>query len=77
VLKGKEALLLKASKMISLLLLKGLFKSIFINFIIDLLPSKDPFTKTIYNLVLVIINKYIKVFKYITYNKIINALELT
>jgi hypothetical protein len=62
--------------MLSLPLLKGLFKSIFIDFIIDLLLNKDPFTKTIYNLVLVIINRYIKVFKYITYNKTVNALEL-
>jgi hypothetical protein len=61
--------------MLSLLLLKGLFKSIFIDFIINLPPSKDPFIKTIYNLILVIINKYIKVFKYIIYNKTVNALE--
>jgi hypothetical protein len=62
--------------MLGLLLLKGLFKSISINFIIDFPLNKDPLIKTIYNLVLVIINKYIKVFKYITYNKTINALEL-
>jgi hypothetical protein len=62
--------------MLSLPLLKGLFKSISINFIINLPLNKDPFTKTIYNLILVIINKYIKVFKYITYNKIVDALEL-
>jgi hypothetical protein len=62
--------------MLSLPLLKGPFKSIFIDFIIDLLLNRDPFTKTIYNLVLVIINRYIKVFKYITYNKTVNALEL-
>jgi hypothetical protein len=62
--------------MLSLLLLKGPFKSIFINFIINLPLSKDPFTKTIYNSILIIINKYIKVFKYITYNKTVNALEL-
>jgi hypothetical protein len=62
--------------MLGLLLLKGLFKSISIDFIINLPPSKDPFTKTIYNLVLVTINRYIKVFKYITYNKTVNALEL-
>jgi hypothetical protein len=62
--------------MLGLLLLKGLFKFIFINFIINLPLSKDPFTKTIYNLILVIINKYIKVFKYITYNKTVNALKL-
>jgi hypothetical protein len=63
--------------MLSLLLLKGLFKSIFINFIINLPLNKDLFIKTIYNLILVIINKYIKVFKYITYNKTIDALKLT
>jgi hypothetical protein len=62
--------------MLSLLLLKRLFKSIFINFIINLPLNKDPLIKTIYNLVLIIINKYIKVFKYITYNKIVNALKL-
>jgi hypothetical protein len=62
--------------MLGLLLLKGLFKSISINFIINLPPSKDPFIKTIYNLILIIINKYIKVFKYIAYNKTVNALEL-
>jgi uncharacterized membrane protein len=62
--------------MLGLLLLKGLFKSIFINFIINLPLNRNPLIKTIYNLVLVIINKYIKVFKYITYNKTINALEL-
>jgi hypothetical protein len=62
--------------MLGLPLLKGPFKSIFIDFIIDLLLNRDPFTKTIYNLVLVIINRYIKVFKYITYNKTVNALEL-
>jgi hypothetical protein len=62
--------------MLGLLLLKGLFKFIFINFIINLPPNRDPFTKTVYNLVLVIINKYIKVFKYITYNKIVDALKL-
>jgi hypothetical protein len=63
--------------MLSLLLLKGLFKSIFINFIINLPLNKDLFIKTIYNLILIIINKYIKVFKYITYNKTIDALKLT
>jgi hypothetical protein len=62
--------------MLSLLLLKGLFKFIFINFIINLPLNKDPFIKTIYNLVLVIINKYIKVFKYITYNKMVDMLKL-
>jgi uncharacterized membrane protein len=62
--------------MLGLLLLKGLFKSIFINFIINLPLNRNPLIKTIYNLVLVIINKYIKVFKYITYNKTINALKL-
>jgi hypothetical protein len=66
----------RASEMLGLLLLKGLFKSIFINFIINLPLNKDLFIKTIYNLVLVIINKYIKVFKYITCNKTVNALEL-
>jgi hypothetical protein len=62
--------------MLSLLLLKGLFKSIFINFIINLPLNKNPFIKTIYNSILVIINKYIKVFKYITCNKTVNALKL-
>jgi hypothetical protein len=62
--------------MLSLLLLKGLFKSIFIDFITNLPLNKNPFIKTIYNSILVIINKYIKVFKYITYNKTVNALEL-
>jgi hypothetical protein len=63
--------------MLGLLLLKRLFKSIFIDFIINPPPSRNPLIKTIYNLILVIINKYIKVFKYITCNKTINALELT
>ena len=62
--------------MLGLLLLKGLFKSIFINFIINLPLNRNLFIKIVYNLVLVIINKYIKVFKYITYNKTVNALEL-
>jgi hypothetical protein len=62
--------------MLGLLLLKGPFKSIFINFIINLPLNRDPLIKIIYNLILVIINKYIKVFKYITYNKIVDALEL-
>jgi hypothetical protein len=66
----------RASEMLSLPLFKGLFKFIFIDFIIDFPLSKDLFTKIIYNLVLVIINKYIKVFKYIAYNKTINVLEL-
>jgi hypothetical protein len=62
--------------MLSLLLFKGLFKFIFINFIINLPLNKDLFIKTIYNLILIIINKYIKVFKYIICNKIIDALKL-
>jgi hypothetical protein len=62
--------------MLGLLLLKGPFKSIFINFITNLPLNKNPLTKTIYNLILVIINKYIKVFKYIAYNKTVDALEL-
>jgi hypothetical protein len=51
--------------MLGLLLLKGPFKSIFINFIINLPLNRDPLIKIIYNLILVIINKYIKVFKYL------------
>jgi predicted KAP-like P-loop ATPase len=62
--------------MLSLLLLKGLFKFISINFIINLPLNRDPFIKTIYNLILIIINRYIKVFKCITYNKTVNAPEL-
>jgi hypothetical protein len=62
--------------MLGLLLFKRLFKSIFINFIINFSLNRNPFIKTIYNLILIIINKYIKVFKYIIYNKTINAIEL-
>jgi hypothetical protein len=62
--------------MLGLLLLKGLFKFIFIDFIINLPLNKDLFIKTIYNLILIIINKYIKVFKYIAYNKTVDVLKL-
>jgi hypothetical protein len=39
--------------MLSLLLLKGLFKSIFINFIINLPLNKDLFIKIIYHLIII------------------------
>ena len=52
--------------------LNKLGKEIIINFIINLSSTKRK--KYVYNTILIIINKYIKIIKYLIINKIINTL---
>ena len=59
-----------------LLMLVELFKSISIDFIIDLPLSIKIGDLKAFNSILVIVDKYIKIVKYIAYWKTINALEL-
>ncbi len=66
----------KTGEMSGLPLPRGPFKSISMDFITDLPPSRDPLTGTVYNSVLVIVDRYTKVSRYIPCNKTIDALEL-
>ena len=53
-----------------------LFASIIIDFIINLFSSTNILIKVVYNLILVIVNKYTKFARYISYIKNINILKL-
>ena len=59
-----------------MLLLTSPFKSILIDFIINLPPSIELGQTKAYNAILVIVDRYIKVVKYIPCYTIINVLEL-
>jgi hypothetical protein len=51
------------------------WQNILIDFVIDLPPSL--FKKKIYDSILVVINRYSKIIQFISYNKDMNAPELT
>ena len=62
-------------KLSFLSILKVSWKKIFMNFIIDLFLSKRD--NVVYDLILIIINKYIKMIKYLSINIKINVSKLT
>ena len=63
--------------MLTLPLLSKLFKSILIDFITDLPYSINKTISVVYNLILVIVNQYTKISKYILYKKITSVEDLT
>jgi hypothetical protein len=63
--------------MLALPLLSKPFESISIDFIIDLPRSIDKTTGVVYDLILVIVDRYTKISKYIPYKKTTSAEDLT
>ena len=63
--------------MLVLPLLSKLFKLILIDFITDLLYNINKTISVVYNLILVIINQYTKISKYILYKKTTSIKDLT
>ena len=63
--------------MLALPLLSKLFKSILMDFITDLPYSINKTTGVVYDLILVIINQYTKILKYILYKKTTSIEDLT
>ena len=63
--------------MLALPLLSKLFELILIDFITDLLRSINKTTGVVYDLILVIINQYTKILKYILYKKTTSIEDLT
>ena len=63
--------------MLALPLLSKLFKLILIDFITDLLYNINKTISVVYNSILVIVNQYTKISKYILYKKTTSIEDLT